>query len=293
MQTTTSLPIDPVDRQYALTDVVKIEAKFLEKLNQMSMIDTKKNIIHFNAHAWLIVNGYIPRAEDYTRIDGKPILDFRPGDFYMSSRHWAKDQEPFPRDIEYANMWGQDLKHDSKSWETTSELRTFNKKPKITRKIVTAIFEEASKCFDMAKFQSTDEGIYGALRRIQDVLQSIQRRIVAAESQIKEEIEKLIKKTPRNSSDIREMEIDMRDLVHIHERATRSALGSTEDHFCEKLIRHLIHAEAAANYENEATRSNIVRKLTDLMVARKEGHKYTIVVTWQAIARAYEEINGG
>ena len=42
MQTTTSLPIDPVDRQYALTDVVKIEAKFLEKLNQMSMIDTKK-----------------------------------------------------------------------------------------------------------------------------------------------------------------------------------------------------------------------------------------------------------
>ncbi len=36
-----------------------------------------------------------------------------------------------------------------------------------------------------------------------------------------------------------------------------------------------------------------MRKLTDLMVAKKEGHKYTIVVTWQGIAGAYEEINGG
>ena len=203
MQTTTSLPIDPVDRQYALTDVVKTEAKFLENLNQMSMQDTKKNIIHFNAHAWLIVNGYIPRAEDYIRVDGKPILQFKPGDFYMSGRHWAKDQDPFQRDMEYANMWGQDLEHDTKSWENTYELRTFYKKPKISRKIVSAIFDVACQYFDMTKFPPTDEGIYGAMRRIQEVLQAIQRRIVAAESQIKEELENLLKKTPRNSSYIR------------------------------------------------------------------------------------------
>jgi hypothetical protein len=53
-------------------------------------------------------------------------------------------------------------------------------------------------------------------------------------------------------------------------------MGSTEDMFCEKLIRRLIQAEAAAHYENEATRSDdIVRKLTDQMVSRKEGTKYS------------------
>ncbi len=64
MQTTTSLPNDPADRQYALTYVVKTEANFLEKMTQMSMVDERKHIIPFNAHAWLIVNGYIPRAEE-------------------------------------------------------------------------------------------------------------------------------------------------------------------------------------------------------------------------------------
>jgi hypothetical protein len=87
----------------------------------------------------------------------------------------------------------------------------------------------------MTKFPPTDEGIYGAIRRIQEVSQAIQRRIFAAESQIKEELKTLLKKTPRNSNDIRQMEIDMRDLVHIYERATRSTLGSTEDTFYVKL----------------------------------------------------------
>ena len=87
----------------------------------------------------------------------------------------------------------------------------------------------------------------------------------------------------------------MRDLVHLHERATRFALRSTEDAFCEKLIpgRRLSHAEAAAHYENEATRSNIVRKLADQMVSRKDAYKYTIASIWREIARAHEEINGG
>jgi hypothetical protein len=100
MQTTTSLPIDTVDRQYPLTDVVRTEAKFLKKISRMSMVDERKNITHFNAHAWLIVNGYIPRAEDYIRANEKSTLNFKPGDFYMSSRHWAKNQEPFPRDMD-------------------------------------------------------------------------------------------------------------------------------------------------------------------------------------------------
>ena len=66
-----------------------------------------------------------------------------------------------------------------------------------------------------------------------------------------------------------------------------------QDMFCEKQIQRLHHAEAAAHYENEATRSNVVRRLTDRMVARKDGYKCTIASIWQEIARAHEDINGG
>ena len=85
---TTSLPIDPVDRQHALTDVVEMEAKMLDKISQLSMIDSKKQIVHCNAFAWMIINGYIPRASDYTTTNGVPRLNFKAGDFYMESKHW-------------------------------------------------------------------------------------------------------------------------------------------------------------------------------------------------------------
>ena len=84
---TTSLPIDPVDRQHALTKVVEMEANMLDKMNQLSMIDAKKQIVHCNTLAWLITNGYIPQGSDYVMANGVPKLDFKAGDFYMESRH--------------------------------------------------------------------------------------------------------------------------------------------------------------------------------------------------------------
>ena len=87
---TTSLPMNPiesVDHQHALTDVVKIEAKLLEKLDQKSMQDAKKNIIRCNYISWLIIKECIPRLEDYTVVNGISTLNFNPGDFYMASRH--------------------------------------------------------------------------------------------------------------------------------------------------------------------------------------------------------------
>ena len=67
-------------------------------------------------------------------------------------------------------MWGQDLEHDIKAWEFTTDLCKFNKKPKMAKKIVTALFEEACKYFDMEKFPSTDTGNFGPTRRMQDML---------------------------------------------------------------------------------------------------------------------------
>ena len=178
----------------------------------MSMEDAKKNIIHYDSISWLIVNGYIPRLEDYTIVNGKSTLNFKPGDFYMmGSRHWSKTQEPFPTYVDYANMWGQDLERNLKALEFTTELcknKLNNKKPEMVKKMITALFEEAYKYFDMAKFPSSDTGNFGAIRSIQDVSQAIQRRIVAAEPRIKEELENLLKRTPRTSNDIREIEID-------------------------------------------------------------------------------------
>mmetsp|Transcript_43280 Transcript_43280/g.90635 ORF Transcript_43280/g.90635 Transcript_43280/m.90635 type:complete len:123 (+) Transcript_43280:275-643(+) len=71
---TTSHPIDPVDRNHALTNVVEMEAKLHEILNQMSTTDSKKSIVHFSPLAWLIVHGYIPRDSDFTMTNGKPKL---------------------------------------------------------------------------------------------------------------------------------------------------------------------------------------------------------------------------
>ena len=154
-------------------------------------------------------------------------------------------------------------------------------------------FEEASKFFDMTEFPTTDDGNFGQLRRVQDVSQSIQRRVVAAEPQIQTELERLMGETPTTAGDVRRMEIGMRLFVHLYERATRSQTGSQEDYWCDKLCRHMIHAESALLCLNEATRSNIVRKIGDMMVLRRAGTNYTINTTWQEISCGFEEINGG
>ena len=114
-----------------------------------------------------------------------------------------------------------DIEHDAKAWELTTALCKLNKKPKLTKKLISMAFEEASKFFDMSKFPTTDDGNFGQLRRVQDVSQSIQRRVVAAEPQIRTELERLMCETPTTAGDVRRMEIDMRQLVHLYERATR------------------------------------------------------------------------
>ncbi len=68
----------------------------------------------------------------------------------------------------------------------------------------------------------------------------------------------------------------MRILVYLHERATRSQPRGQEDTWCDKFARHLIHAESADKYQNEATGGNIVRKITDMMVLLKQGTPYTV-----------------
>ena len=140
-------------------------------------------------------------------------------------------------------MWGVDIERDAKAWELTTALCKFNKKPKLTKKLISMAFDEASKFFDMTKFPSTDDGNFGRLRRVQDVSQSIQRRVVAAEPQIRTELERLMGETPTTAGDVRKMEIDMRLLVHLYKLATRSQTGSQEDYWCNKLCRHMIHAE--------------------------------------------------
>ena len=55
----------------------------------------------------------------------------------------------------------------------------------------------------------------------------------------------------------------------------------------------MIHAESAPRYLNEATRTNIVRKIGDMMILRRGGTSYTINKTWQEISCGFEEINGG
>ena len=69
---TTSLPIDPVDRQHALTKAVGMEANILDKIRQLSIIDAKKRILHRSTLAWLITNGYIPQGSDYVMANGVP-----------------------------------------------------------------------------------------------------------------------------------------------------------------------------------------------------------------------------
>ena len=86
-------------------------------------------------------------------------------------------------------MWGGDIEHDPKEWELTTELCKLNKKPKLTKELISMAFEEASKLFDMSKFPSTDNGNFEQLslslrllRRVQDVSQAIQRRLQPPES---------------------------------------------------------------------------------------------------------------
>ena len=71
--------------------------------------------------AWLLQHGYIARSNELV-YEGETLIlkDWKQRDFSMASRHWEREgMPPYPYEIDYCLMTGEDLENDLQAWEAT------------------------------------------------------------------------------------------------------------------------------------------------------------------------------
>ncbi len=74
---------------------------------------------------------------------------------------------PYPYDVAYCSMHGEDIKNDLQAWEAAEYLRGIKQVKMVT--IIRTIYNEAENVFDMTEFPDTDKGTFspGPLLRIE------------------------------------------------------------------------------------------------------------------------------
>ena len=169
--------------------------RFKEKARKKRQ-DEHRRLIYCKATAWMIYNGYLPRNQEWSLgPDGRELPSWKPGDLYLNSRHLERQgMPPFPKYLEYCNIFGMDLEQDVDSWELTSEfLRTPDQ---YRTKISELIYAEASKHYRLENFPISDNGPLSLIIQIQDIAIAFQRRVVAASPQLEEGLEKVSRNGP-------------------------------------------------------------------------------------------------
>ena len=243
MQSTTSSSlIDPTDSNVTLTDMLDTEQKFLETCKQKSFQDEKRDLVYVKPIAWMILNGYLPRNDEWSIINGKRKLEnWKPGHMYLNTRYLEKQEmPPYPHDLPYSNIYGQDLEYDLEAWEHTTDF--INMKDNHRTKMVEMIYTEALNHYKMENFPATDKGPLGPLIRLQDMFTAAQCRVIAAGPQLEETIAALIKIIPRDSDGIRNQEALMRKLITLEERARYGQIGSRDTHWAALFTKGLLCA---------------------------------------------------
>jgi len=219
-----------------LTTVLERETRFLDQVKLMSLQEGRKTTFCVAPFAWLLQNGYIARSNEFV-FEGTTLIlkNWIQGDFYMGSRHWERaGMPPYPYEIDYCSMIGEDIENDPQAWEAIEKLMEVDP-AKLTR-IVKVIFEKAGEFFDMTRFPTTDKGVFGPLLRIQQALMAIQRRIIAAEEQLRKSLETIVTTTPTSLEPLRTQELMMRDFVRLVEQSRYLPRGDQEDYWGNQFI---------------------------------------------------------
>lgn len=232
MQSTTSSSlIDPTDSNIPLTDVLDTEQRFSDAIKQKSFLDEKRALIYTRPAGWLIFNGYLPREHEWTLVNGKCKFDnWKPGDMYLYTRHLERNGMPsFPQEIDYCNIYGHDLEFDLEAWENTTEF--INMKDNHRTKMVEMIYLEACSHYQMSNFPTVDKGPLSVLIRLQDMFIAVQRRVIAASTQLEEALTLLTKMIPKDADSIRNQESLMRKLITLEERSKCAPIGSRDTYW--------------------------------------------------------------
>jgi hypothetical protein len=128
----------------------------------------------------------------------------------------------------------------------------------------------------MTRFPTTDKGVFGFLLRIQQALMAVQRRIIAAEEQLRKSLETIVATTPTSLERLRTQELMMRDLVQWVERSRYLPKGDQKDYWGNQFIQHLNKATSSDGVPHAATRANVVDKMKVLVQARSCGNAITL-----------------
>ena len=255
MQTTPRAPlIDPTDTNILLTHVLDTEQKFSDAIMQKSFVDEKREIVYLRPMAWLIWNGYIPKDSEWILNNGKRILDM-----YICTclqdiwREMECHGMPhFPKDLDYSNIYGQDLEHDVEAWQNTTAF--LGMKDHHRMKAMELICQEIGLYYDLSSVSSADKGPMAQLIRIQEMYKAAQRRVIAAGQQLEEALGMVTRAFPRNADEIRHQESLMRKFIILEERSKYAQPDDRDSYWADRFMKNLLRSGGADDFANEGTR---------------------------------------
>ena len=209
-----------------------------------------------------------------------------------STRHLERNGMPhFPKDLDYSNIYGQDLEHDVEAWQNTTAF--LGMKDHHRMKAMELICQEIGLYYDLSSVSGTDKGPMAQLIRIQEMYKAAQRRVIAAGQQLEEALGMVTRAFPRNADEIRHQESLMRKLIILEERSKYAQPDDRDSYWADRFMKNLLRSGGADEFANEGTRTHTIQRLLSLQQYGAQGQKVTTSEVWQAVRTAYVQVNGG
>ena len=283
------IPIDLNDPKIPLIEGLKTLLEFTAAAGQKTFQDNKRETHNVKHLLYVMLNGYLPRENDFTLVNGVYTLyGWTPGMLYHSSRSLAREGVPeFQREMDYCNIRGDDLEESQESLEHTKGL--LKTKSKLYPQQATVLFNTINEFFTLEGYPTNDHGLFGQLLRFVDMYYAFHIRIHAGQDAITRALEQLVAVVYPTLEQIRKQELKIRYLIDLDERARRVEPGSRDNLFGLQVLQNHIKGSLGDKYINEATRNLTVSLLTSHY--RDTGRYVTLSSVYNVIRRAHMEIN--
>ena len=202
--------IDLNDKKIPLSEGLKVLQEFTAEANQKNFLDSKRETIYVQDLVWVMLNGYLPRKEDWT--DNNGVKTLQGWTMYMlhnSSRSLVRDGLPdYPTEMDYCNVQGHKLEESQESLSATKGLlKTKSIHYPQQAAIISGVI---NTFFKMEAYPTRDKGVFGQLIRFVDMHHLFHRRIIAGQDAISTAMDKVVCIVPGTLDQIRKLELKVR-----------------------------------------------------------------------------------
>ena len=92
MSANARIPIDLNDPKIPLTEALKVLLEFIAEVQQKHFLDAQRQTIYVRDLVWIMLNGHLPRENEWTEVNqAQTLAGWTGGMLYNSSRSLVRD----------------------------------------------------------------------------------------------------------------------------------------------------------------------------------------------------------